>query len=142
MSRLVEITKDGNNYVVNPKASSGPQSLMEITVEGCDASYGPAIFMDSNYVPIHIDDVRTKSDWSDVYYIVHHSEYSDHFLARVDAPIPEKYNNVNRFNNVSWDDNADRLDVTGPGVEDNIYVNTFDTQAVPLLIAMLGRYYG
>lgn len=135
--------KSGGKYEVTPNVTpTAEQALTKITVEGCASSYGPTIFLDANFVPVHIDDVRTKSNWNDVQYAIYYQEYADCFIARVDAPLPEGYSNVARFDTIEWDNNNGGLVISGPQMEDRWYVDEYDTKPVILLNAMLGRYYG
>ena len=135
--------KSGGKYEVTPDVTpTAEQSLTQLTVEGCMGSYGPTMFLDANFVPVHIDNVKTKSNWNDVQYAIYYQEYADVFYARVDAPIPEGFTNVTRFDTIEWDDGDNRLTFSGPQMTDGWYFDEYTSHPIPLLNAMLGRYYG
>ena len=146
MSRMIEVTKlqDGT-YDVNPNASSS-LSLNEYTMEGLESSYGYSIFLDENFNSIHIDDVTTKSDWSDVCYIIAHTEYSDRFDVRVGSPLPVGISSVSfRFDNLHYDSGSNSIYIENsstPSSYDDIYLNdSTATEPVTCIQAIFARLY-
>jgi len=145
MSRMIEVTKlqDGT-YDVNPNASSD-SSLNEYMIEGLESSYGYSIFLDENFNSIHIDDVTTKSDWSDVCYIISHSEYSDRFDVRINSPLPVGINSASfYFDTLYYDSPSESVYVgnsSTPSSYDNVYLNKTATEPVTCIQAIFARLY-
>ena len=148
MSRMIEVTKlqDGT-YDVNPNASSGSSlSLNEYMMEGLKSSYGYSIFLDENFNSIHIDDVTTKSDWSDVCYIITHTEYSDRFDVRIGSPLPTGINSASfYFDNLYYDSGSGNIYVENsstPSSYDEVYFyDTIATEPVTCIQAIFARLY-
>lgn len=144
MSRIIKVTKlqDGT-YDVNPNASS--DSLNEYMMEGLESSYGYSIFLDENFNSIHIDDVTTKSDWSDVCYIISHSEYSDIFDVRINSPLPVGINSASfYFDTLYYDSESESIYVgnsSTPSSYGNIYLNKTATEPVTCIQAIFARLY-
>ena len=143
--RTVTIEKSGNNYTVNPNAGSS-LSLNEYMIEGLESPYGYSIFLDENFNSIHIDDVTTKSDWSDVCYIIAHNEYSDRFDVRVGSPLPTGINSASfRFDSLRYDSGDNNIYIENsstPSSYDNVYLNNSTaTEPVTCIQAIFARLY-
>ena len=145
--RTVTIEKDGNNYTVNPNASSGSSlSLNEYMIEGLESTYGYSILLDENFNSIHIDDVTTKSDWSDVCYIITHTEYSDRFDVRIGSPLPVGINSASfYFDNLYYDLDSNSVYVENsstPSSYENVYINSNTaTEPITCIQAIFARLY-
>jgi len=144
MSRIIKVTKlqDGT-YDVNPNASS--DSLNEYMIEGLEGPYGYSIFLDENFNSIHIDDVTTKSDWSDVCYIISHSEYSDIFNVRINSPLPVGIKSASfYFDTLYYDSESESIYVgnsSTPSSYGTVYLNKTATEPVTCIQAIFARLY-
>ncbi len=82
MSRLIEVTKLANGkYSVNPNASGGGDSPLNVSIPGFNDTYGVILFLDNEDNPLAIDNVETF-DYSVVYTIFYPGDYNDYVYHR------------------------------------------------------------